>query len=156
MMPREITGRHVLFALLGAFGVVLAVNGAFLFLALSSYPGATERAFAQGLGHDAALGARAAQAALGWTTALDFDARSGALSFRAADALGRPVTGAAVTAELRRPVHAAADRSIVLSETAPGRYAAETGLAAGQWDLRLTLRRGAAAGYVVERRLWRR
>ena len=64
---RPITGRKVLWMLLGFFGVMMAVNGIFVYLALSSFSGLeTVNAYVKGLDYNATLRRGAAQKALGW------------------------------------------------------------------------------------------
>jgi len=66
-----LTGRTVLYGLLGFFGTVIAVNGAFVYFALESWPGlsATD-AYRRGLAYNDTLAQANAQARLGWRSTL--------------------------------------------------------------------------------------
>lgn len=156
---QPLTGRRVLFMLLGFFGVVTAVNGVFIYAAISSFSGLeTENAYSKGLAYNETLRAAEAQRALGWTVelnhrSLDGDRREMTVSFR--DKAGRPLEGLAVAAELRRPVRQGFDRTVTLVPLGEGRYGAELALPfAGQWhaQVQATARDGSA--YVMEQRLW--
>lgn len=136
----KLKGWHVLLIMMAFFGVMFAVNGIFLYSAITSFPGEdVEKSYAQGLEYNSALEARRAQAELGWTIRAGLtgsDARTVAVEIEAAD--GEPVVRMDVQATLRRPVTDAED--IVLSlqaDQAAGRYTAPLphDLAPGQWDL---------------------
>ena len=59
---RRITGRQVLFGILGFFGVVFAANGAFIFFALDSFTGlATDSPYQRGIEYNQTLAAAAEQ-----------------------------------------------------------------------------------------------
>jgi len=68
-------GRHVLFAFLGFFGVIFAVNGVFLYAALSTHTGVVaNEPYRKGLNYNQRIAAFQAQEQLGWA---EDDARSG-------------------------------------------------------------------------------
>lgn len=157
-MRTPLTGRHVLYVLLGMFAVIAFVNGVFIYLALSSHPGVIEEdAYRKGLAYNDALDKAASQKALGWRAALRFEPdgdRAGALELRLEDVGGRAVAGLDVLVRLRRPASRDYDRTLTLSEVAPGRYRARTALPLpGNWDVSL---RAEADGreFRLERRLW--
>lgn len=100
--------------------------------------------YEDGLHHDSE---RASRAALGLAVAVDDEAPlvgAAPLAFRLADRRGRPVEGAAVEVELSRPDTSRGEVRGDATETAPGRYAAAVAFpAAGAWDVRFDVRRGA-------------
>lgn len=98
--------------------------------------------YAKALNFDEVARARADSAALGWTT--DISLRPGPgddhtqLHVRIADAQGRPVTDAAVTAELFASARAAHRQRLTLSPAPDGQYTAPARIdRAGLWHVRL-------------------
>ena len=76
-MAREITGRHVAFGFVGAFGVIISVNLVMAYSAVSTFPGVVERQpYVASQTFDAN---RKAQAALGWSVVPSYDAERAAL-----------------------------------------------------------------------------
>ena len=154
-----ITGRDVLVMLLGLFGLVVAVNGVFIYFAVTSFSGLeTENAYVKGLAYNETLRAADAQRALGWTVELSHRPVDGgledvAVSFR--DEGGNPVENLAVDAVLRRPVDDGFDRNIALEPLGAGRYGAAFALPLrGQWDVHLKATAPDGTAYRLERRLW--
>jgi nitrogen fixation protein FixH len=138
------------------FGIVVAVNGALIYFAQSSFSGLdTERPYERGLDYNRALSGAAAQAELGWrgeiTLAAAPDGRH-EIAVRFADGEARPIDGLSVTAFLRRPASAGMDQEVALQRQGNGRYAAEIALPAlGQWDIRVVARDGALSWQESER-----
>ncbi len=161
--PRRLTGRQVLWILVGAFGLIFAVNGTMAWLAEKSFPGLVSNdAYREGLQYNRKLAERAAQQALGWQADVSVSG-SGATrlvtaSFRDRD--GSPLAGMTVNARLMRPVVAGFDRDFALAEAAPGIYRAEIAPGAlGNWRLvvnavRPALRTRPAEHWHMERELW--
>jgi len=151
---RRLTGRHVLVVTLGFFGLVIAANLAFVFLALGTFSGTvSDHAYQEGLAYNERLTAAAEQQGRGWKGSLELTAEG--LSLTLGDRDGRPVTGLALEATLARPATKAFDRTLPLVEVAPGRYAAAVDLADGTWLA--IVEGGDAAGHAfrTETRLWR-
>lgn len=145
-----LTGRHVLAMIVAFFLVIFVVNGVFVYVSLNSHPGViSEDAYRKGLDYNRTLERADRQNARGWRTTVTLDGGFVAVAFR--DRNGAPLTGLAVRAEAHRPVHDRSDTSLVLRETAPGRYRAETALASGRWELRLTADAQDLPGYLAER-----
>ena len=138
VMAKPITGRRVLVWLLLFFGTIVAVNGAFVYFALDTWPGlSTRRAYEEGLAYNKTLDAARAQHALGWKSVIDVEgAESGgrALTVRMTDRGGAPVVGLAMTLELRRPVREDQDRMLVLVESGEGVYRAAVEMPPGRWQ----------------------
>lgn len=164
--PQGLTGRHVLAVFLGFFGVVFAVNGYFLSVALSTYSGVVAvEPYRKGLHYNDRIAAAERQDALGWhdEIALALDGSRLTLSLRGAD--GAPVTGLQVSASVGRPATTAEDISLPLAETAPGRYEGALALVEhGAYVATIEARRAEAAtgdaqpdkepAYRVRKRLW--
>jgi nitrogen fixation protein FixH len=155
----EIRGRHVLIMMLAFFGVIVAVDLVFAYLAISTFTGLdTENAYLKGLRYNETLQAAEAQQDLGWTVKLDHravdDSRvrvSVAIESRAK----RPVEGLDVTALWRRPTHDGHDRSLDLRPMGQGRYEAEIEIPLrGQWNLRIEATGARGQRYIQEQRIW--
>lgn len=133
-------GWHVLTMLLTFFGVVIAMNVAFITLAVQSFPGEdVKRSYVQGLEYNKTLEARARQAALGWQADARFtgSALAPALSITFTDRSGAPVRDLTIEATLRRPTTDRHDITLTFTQDAPGVYRADlAALAAGAWKLR--------------------
>jgi nitrogen fixation protein FixH len=156
---REVTGRHVLIAVLAFFGVMLAVNAVFVVFALSTFNGGEGgRAYQRGLDYNEVIAAARAQEALGWSHRLEV-ARAGQVSLSLSDRNGAPVAGLVLDAEIARPVADRFTRALAFREVAPGAYAADlAGLEPGNWVVSLAAsRRGGPDRSIIYRakeRLW--
>lgn len=137
--------RIVLFSLVGFFGLVTAVNGVMIWLALGTHPGVTqEHPFEVGLKYDEITAAAERQAALGWKADLEFIAdeenlRSGRLivtmSGKDGKALLEPMS---MKAEISRRVRSGEDETLPLEPMGPGRYGAALVFPEhGEWVIRL-------------------
>lgn len=157
---RRITGRVVLFCLLGFFGLIMTVNGVFVYLALDSFSGlTTDRAYQKGLAYNERLAAERAQRALGWVVVIEVDWRGpnteSTIAVLLRDRDGVPLDGMALSAELRRPAEARSDRHLEFSGVGSGRYVAGAALAQrGNWDLHLSATAPDGTALRVTRRLW--
>lgn len=150
---RALTGRKVLWIALSIFGVVLAVNAVFVWLALSGFSGLVrENAYRDGLHYNDELAAAAEQKARGWTSQVTLTAQGLELEVTLPD--GAPVAGLLLTAQLGRPATAREDQVLTLVEVRPGRYLAPAALAPGQWRAVITGSDAAGAPYRSEARLW--
>lgn len=150
-------GRHVLYALLAFFGVVFAVNGYFLYSALSTYSGVVAaEPYRKGLAYNERIAADERQQVLGWQDRIAATT-GGALTVALTDGAGTPIHGLAVKATVGRPSTRQYDRVASLAEGASGAYAAELGaLEEGSWIVAIEVHsRGAEAPvYRAKRRLW--
>ncbi|HWV82104.1 MAG TPA: FixH family protein [Hyphomicrobiaceae bacterium] len=151
-------GRHVLMAFLGFFLVVFAVNGVFLYSAISTYTGIVAvEPYRKGLNYNQRIAADEAQKAQGWHDALEVT-RSGQVTLRLTNRLGVPVEGLAVTGTFGRPSTAQHDVKLELTELQPGTYSAQMAPPeAGAWMVALEARPLAAPAeiaYQLRKRLW--
>lgn len=135
---RKLTGRHVLFAFLAFFGVIIAVNVVMVYSALSTFNGIeTPDAYRKGLAYNQTLAEEASQASLGWSGKLELSADR-KLRLTLTDKAGQPVPGLAVSAKLGRPATDREDEALQLAEVSPGLYEAAAGkVAAGNWVVAL-------------------
>lgn len=153
----SLTGRHVLAIVLGFFGIVTAVNGVMIWLALDSWPGLTGAGYRDAAAQNAMLAEHERMAALGWTADIDIvPVRAGReLTVTLSARQGEPVTGVALEAAFRRPVVEGMDRLVTLIPISAGRYRGVVALpAVGQWTLRLIATRDGKRLWAEERPLW--
>jgi nitrogen fixation protein FixH len=122
------TGRAFLMCLLGAFGVVFAVNFTMAYLAITTFNGVdTKSSYQTGLTYGTELAAAAEQVARGWKVDVNVTRAQAAPGLANVSALfndrdGKPVPGLTVKARLEHPSNEFLDRTAVLSEDIPGRF----------------------------------
>jgi len=151
---RPFSGRKFFAILIGAFGVVAAVNGLMIWYALSSWTGlVSDSAYQDGLGFDRVLAESRAEAALGWKATIEYDPR-GRISVQLTDAKGQPLGAMQLSLLLLRPTREGFDRGLPLVEVALGRYeAAVRPPLPGQWDVRVTVKSAGKVRFRAERRI---
>lgn len=149
-----IKGHHVLFGLIGFFGVTIAVNVLFITLALRTFSGEdTPRSYVQGLEYNEVIEARRMQAEIGWQAAVYLEDEQVFVALESAE--GEPVSGVFLEGRLRHPADTALDRPLAFHEREPGVYVAEArDLPEGVWIL--TAQVDGARPFEMEHRLWRR
>ena len=150
----RITGWHVLAGMIIFFATIIAVNAVFISLALQSFPGEDQRrSYVQGLEYNDVIAQRRAQAALGWTAAVNL--AEDRVLIRVTDAEDQPVMGLALTGVLRHPANTDLDHALTFNEARPGVYSAPVeDLTEGGWTLHAEAV-DADAPFVLERELWR-
>lgn len=135
----RITGKHVLFTLIGFFLVILTVNIIFINFAVKTFPGEKEeKSYLQGLNFNDRLSARAEQQALGWIAAIDeasLNDNTLDLELVITNEAETPLSGLTVTAVLSRPASGSEDRPFEFTPLGNGVYRASVPAAAGVWDL---------------------
>jgi nitrogen fixation protein FixH len=141
---RTLTGRTVLFCLLGFFGLIFAMNVVLVRVALSSFGGVeTESSYKAGLSFKNDVAAAQEQDARHWAVEakLQQSADGTLLTVSARDEDGRPLAGLALEARLSHPTDKRHDVVVELPEIAPGRFQGTTAAPNGQWDLVIGLKR---------------
>lgn len=144
----KLTGWHVLVIMLGFFGVMFAVNGVFLYHAITSFPGEdVKKSYLQGLDYNQTLDAKAAQDQLGWSAAAGVVGPD--LVFDLTDAKGNPLSGYQVMSELRRAASTAHDQTLPMQPLEAGSYAVNVSdLPAGRWDVQFQVMEPAAGDII--------
>lgn len=146
-----IKGWHVGVGVTAFFGLIIAVDAAFLTLAYRTHPGqVAAKPYEAGLLYNAELERQRRQAELGWRAAAE--ARPGALAVWLRDRDGAPLTGLSVSVDLQRPATGHGRTRLRLTEAEPGLYLATAALA-GTWDASLVARDAAGRDFVAGRRL---
>lgn len=130
----------------GGLGLVVAVNGVLITVAIDSFSGLqTTQPYERGLEYNRILASARAQEALGWQVTLDVTpVGEGGLPQRVdiearfLDPEGRGLDGMAVEALLLRPAARGHDLEVPLVGRGGGRYVASPDLPLrGQWELRI-------------------
>lgn len=139
-MTSTLTGRTVLYWLVGFFGVIFAVNIWFIVASIETYSGEDEqKPYLQGIEYNQTLARRTEQEALGWRATISARRLEGGkvqVSVNLAKPDGAPETGLKLHGELRHPADEELDHTLRLTETAPGTYQAEiSGVHTGAWDV---------------------
>lgn len=151
MSKFTIKGWHVGVAVTAFFGVIIAVDAAFLTLAYRTHPGqVAHKPYEAGLLYNSELERQRRQAALGWRAAAE--ARPDGLAVWMRDAAGAPLAGLTVAVDLQRPATEHGRTRLTLSETEPGLYVAQAALD-GAWDAGVEARDAAGREFVAARRL---
>ena len=143
--PRPLTGRTVLFCLLGFFGVVTLANAIMIRAAVSTFGGVeTSSSYQAGLAFARNAAAARAQDERHWQVKASVRPSGDAIvvEIDARDAAGRPLTGLEATVTLHHPTDRRADQTVTVSEDAAGRFRGTATTFAGQRDLLIELSRG--------------
>ena len=112
-------GKKILFCFLGFFGVVAAVDAAFVYTAIRTHSGlVTEQAYEKGLAYNETLSKARSQPQVRQTASYT----NGVFRWTIADEKGNPVTGAKVDVSFFRPVKDGSDFKAGMTETAAGTY----------------------------------
>ena len=148
----RLTGWHVLAIVCGFFAVVIAVDVAFVVVAVRTFPGEVSATpYEDGLAFNRSVAQLRAQERLGWRASAA--AAAGAIVLEVRDRTGQPVAGLAVTGELQRPATEAGRRTLAFHETKPGRYVSRPDGLSGAWDLSAHAVGKTGARFNAERRL---
>lgn len=133
MAERQITGRHVLFGFVAAFGVIIAVNLLLAFQAVKTFPGLeVKNSYVASQEFNIR---KAAQEELGWDVVADHS--DGILTLTIADAGGQPVQVGQLEATVGRATHVADDVTPEFQFDGHA-YVARVELGDGNWNIRMT------------------
>jgi nitrogen fixation protein FixH len=155
---RELTGKHVLAMLIAFFGVIIAVNGYFLYAAVTTFRGEDiKQSYRQGLKYNETLAERAAGRALGWNASANLiEGENGAAQviIEMKDASGAPLTGLTITGRLRHPADTGLDKPLIFETLDDGRYVAQALDVNGKWQLNATASNGGEASFKMQQDIW--
>ena len=152
---KPIEGRHVLMGLIAFFGVMLCVNGIFLYLALTTFAGGdTADPYRKGLNYNATLAAAERQAERGWRTDMHYDQKEGRLTLSVLDMEQQPIAGLDVEAMMSRPATDKEDRPVSFRPTGQGLYSADVELAPGLWVISIAADEPGTPLYLIKRRVF--
>ncbi len=131
---RELTGRKVFAITASAFGVIIGVNLLMAYKAVSTFPGLeVPNSYVASQTFDAV---RAAQKALGWTLAAEYDTAASVLALIVTDAAGAPARVGNLSVLVGRPTEAV-DDSWPVFVLEGGVFRAPLALAPGKWMLKV-------------------
>ncbi len=143
---RRLTGRGVLLWLFAFFGVTFAVNGAFIYFAVSTFPGVeVASSYRAGQEFEGEVMAGRAQAERGWAVdaAIRPTGDDASVEIRFRDKAGADLHGLDVRVQLIHAVDPDHDHSASLPEVASGTYRAVLpNVKAGMWNLTIAAYRG--------------
>lgn len=126
----ELTGKHVLAISVAFFGVIIAVNVVMAVKAVSTFPGLeVENSYVASQTWDAEM---AAQKALGWSLAEDYDEASQELRLTFTDKTGAKVQVNGLTVLVGRTTEEKDDKYPTFTREA-GIYVAKLPLTKGKW-----------------------
>ncbi len=135
----------VLVGLLAFFGIVLGANGLLVHKALSTFGGVeTDSSYHAGQLFERDVAMASAQDAQHWRVEASVTPAAGGsalLDIVAHDGAGLAVAGIDATATFERPTDRRLDRSVAVSEDAPGHFRGSAAISPGQWDLVIELTR---------------
>lgn len=135
MADREFTGKHALMIFGGAFSVIITVNLALAYNAVSTFPGLeVKNSYVASQQFDVK---REAQLRLGWSVRAD--ARDGQVILSITDRDGAPVEVADLQATLGRATHVQDDQ-VPAFEFDGKAYVAPAELGEGNWNIRMIAR----------------
>ncbi|MCT8970641.1 FixH family protein [Microbaculum marinisediminis] len=153
----RVTGRLVLFSLIGFFGLITVANIIMIWLAVSTNTGVVEASsYRAGNAYQAELDAAQAQAERNWAVSADVARTADGVAFDISvrDGDGAPVGGLEVSATLASHVSQADDRRVTLAEGEIGRYrGAAEAVVSGNWLLIIDAMRGDDRLYRSENRV---
>lgn len=144
--PRELTGRHVLYWLIGFFGLVFLINGIMANAAISTFGGVeTQSSYKAGQTFEHEVALARAQDARHWKVdgKLNLDrAGEAVLDMRVHDAEGQAVGGLTADARLWHPADSRRDHVIPMRKTGPGAFHGKAHAQSGRWELIVDFYRG--------------
>jgi nitrogen fixation protein FixH len=153
---RPLTGRMVLFYILGFFGVVMAANAVMIYKALSTLSGTdSQSAYQAGRSFERDVAMVRAQDARHWRVdaTLTPMADGAGIAIEARDSAGRPLDGLDATATFERPTDRRLDRAVALTQAGAGRFRGSADIAPGQWDLVIELWRTGERQFLSRNRV---
>ena len=136
----KITGRVVLFSMLAFFGVIFAVNGTFMYLAIDSWPGLVSKTpYEDGVNYNQTLTNASQQKALGWQSVVTSkkmnDGRDHVV-IKMLDADNQAIAGLKMTVIFKRPVQNIDDINSEFNEVFAGQYETDILLPVdGRWTV---------------------
>lgn len=150
--PQQFTGRHMLMAMLGFFGVIVTVNVVMAVSASTTWTGlVVPNSYVASQEFQAKQDAAVRQRALGWHAELAF--ADGRISLTVVDGAGLAIELGKVTLQVNRPVGGHDDQQLVLARSERGAYEAPLQLASGVWELNVTAAETPEGPFALHERL---
>jgi nitrogen fixation protein FixH len=152
---RPLTGRMVLFMLLGFFGVVIAVNLVMVRFATSTFSGVGEKnAYMAGVSYNKSLAAAREQDRRGWKVDASLQrVAPGRSVVTITRSDGGAFASVEVTARFLHPASGRMDRAVALAPSGPNEWRGAVDLPAGVWDIVIEMRSGGAIVFMSRDRV---
>jgi len=136
--PKEFTGWHMAAVMVLFFGTIISVNLVLAYQANMTWTGlVVKNSYVASQEFQENTDAKREQLTLGWKAETRYD--NGQFEIMLHDRAGREISNVQTAVKLGRPAHENDDRSMVLKETAKGRYVSETELGSGIWQADITV-----------------
>ncbi len=133
---------HALVWFLGFFGFMFAVNGIFLWTAITTFPGEdVEKSYLTGLDYNREIARKARQAEEGWGAEIGLAGQAPNLEIRVrlTQSDGSVLPAAATSLQLRHPADRNLDRTLELTPAGGGEYTAPADdLSSGIWTVQFS------------------
>ena len=159
----RLTGRHVLFILVGVFAFIFAVNGVMIWKAVESFPGVvTQSSYRDSQRFNRSIAEAQAQASRGWRVDARADRSADGrvvIHLEAHDAAGLPISGVSFKAMLQHPANRAHDHAVPLLAVPGANGVFEgvaTGVSEGKWGLEVEGENAAGRVFLSENSLFLR
>jgi nitrogen fixation protein FixH len=135
---KEFTGKHMLAVFIAGFGIVIAVNLFMAYRAVGGFHGVVvENSYVASQNFNQWLDQAEASRALGWQVQPERRADGRVLLVTSA-----VPEGAAITAELRRPLGEKDFASLTFAPLGEGRWLSNQAVGEGRWTMRLAIAAG--------------
>ena len=132
-MRRSFTGRHLLWTLIGFFGVVIGVNVLMSIMAVRSFSGVVvENSYVASQNFNRWIAEGRREQALGWQ--LTLTPKAGGLILRA-DMAGQALSGGSGHVLFQHPLRDSLDRTLALRQVGPDLYETVGAIPAGRWHV---------------------
>lgn len=159
-MLKQLKGKHVFWALIGFFAVVSAVNAVFMYLAVTTMPGLTEKnPYESGRTYNREIEKSKTQKELGWKVKASIERGKvedwDRLVVSATDDKDAPLQAYDVKAQLVRPTTNAGAINLKLQEVSPGLYAVSLNpkTQSGQWQMIVEIIENGERKFRIEDRI---
>ena len=147
-IPQEnlFTGRKMLLIIVAFFGVIIAVNGTMLTVAVKTFGGlVVGNSYVASQNFNEDIAAAKAQPIRGW--GINLAAETGLISLSLRDVDGTALEGIDISLKVARPSHERSTFTIPLNETQAGIYTGEAEFEPGRWVGTISTGNGQVRSY---------
>ncbi len=121
--PTSVTGRHVLMMMVAFFGVIFAVQAAFITVAVYTHSGVvSKQPYRKGLKYGERIDMYDRQQKLGWQETLTTSKDNRTLTVVLIDQYKKPVLGLKLVGKIGRPVTMSQDKPLTFKSIGEGSY----------------------------------
>ncbi len=152
---KQWTGKHVLFAVVAFFGVILIANIAMITLGVRSFPGEDiKQSYQQGIAYNETIKARTVQSELGWRA--DITLQNQTIALHMADRNDQTIRALRVTGVLKHPAETDKDVTLKFAQAANGTYIAsiDKALLGKQWLLLTSAQQADGTKFDTRNEIW--